>query len=88
LEVAASELAHSSTSFRGRLLVNVDPTFARLILASQFGAFLERYPDLSVEIAMRDRLGDPTAQGFDLAFRFREPEPSFYLGGVFYNSWF
>jgi DNA-binding transcriptional LysR family regulator len=80
LEAAATELAQSSTSVRGRLRINVDPTFARLILAPRFGAFLERHPDLSVEIVVRDRLGDPIAEGFDLAVRFGEPEPSSYIG--------
>jgi DNA-binding transcriptional LysR family regulator len=76
LEAAASDIAQSSTKVRGRLRINVDPTFARLILAPQFGRFREMYPDLSIEIAVRDRLGDPVAEGFDLAVRFGEPEPS------------
>jgi DNA-binding transcriptional LysR family regulator len=80
LEAAASDLAQASTSVRGRLRINVDPTFARLILAPRFGAFLERYPELSVEIAVRDRLGDPIAEGFDLAVRFGESEPSSFIG--------
>jgi DNA-binding transcriptional LysR family regulator len=80
LEAAASDAAQSATSVRGRLRINVDPTFARLILAPHFGAFLEEHPDLSVEIAVRDRLGDPVAEGFDLAVRFGEPEPSSLIG--------
>jgi DNA-binding transcriptional LysR family regulator len=44
---------------RGRLRVNVDATFARFILAPHLGRFLKTYPELSLEIAVRDRLGDP-----------------------------
>ena len=32
-----------------------------------------RYPDLSVELIMRDSVGDLVADGFDLALRFGEP---------------
>lgn len=76
LEAAASDVSQSATRIRGRLRINVDPTFARLILAPQFGAFLVRHPDLSIEIAVRDRLGDPIAEGFDVAVRFGDQEPS------------
>src|SRR5271156_1211713 len=50
-----------TTTVRGRLRVNVDPTFARLILAPHLGRFLKTHPGLSLEIAVRDRLGDPVA---------------------------
>jgi DNA-binding transcriptional LysR family regulator len=58
------------------LRVDVDPTFARLILAPHLGRFLKTHPGLSLEIAVRDRLGDPLAEGFDFSVRFGEPEPS------------
>jgi DNA-binding transcriptional LysR family regulator len=35
---------------------------------------------LSLEIAVRDRLGDPVVEGFDFAVRFGEPEPSTLIG--------
>ena len=61
---------------RGRLRINVDPFFARLVLAPRLGKLLATYPELSVEIVGRDRLGDLVADGFDAAVRFGEPEPS------------
>jgi DNA-binding transcriptional LysR family regulator len=45
-------------------------------LAPRLGKFLAAYPELSVEIVGRDRLGDLVADGFDAAVRFGEPEPS------------
>src|ERR1700730_634036 len=75
-EDAATEAAGSATVVRGRLRVNVDPFFARLVLAPRRGKFLAAYPELSVEIVGRDRLGDLVADGFDAAVRFGEPEPS------------
>jgi DNA-binding transcriptional LysR family regulator len=76
VEDAATEAAGSATVVRGRLRVNVDPFFARLVLAPRLGKFLAAYPELSVEIVGRDRLGDLVADGFDAAVRFGEPEPS------------
>jgi DNA-binding transcriptional LysR family regulator len=76
LEDAATEAAGSAAVVRGRLRINVDPFFARLVLAPRLGKFLAAYPELSVEIVGRDRLGDLVADGFDAAVRFGEPEPS------------
>jgi DNA-binding transcriptional LysR family regulator len=44
--------------------------------APRLGKFLAAYPELSLEIVGRDRLGDLVADGFDAAVRFGEPEPS------------
>ena len=76
LEEAATDAAGSAAAVRGRLRINVDPFFARLVLAPRLGKFLAAYPELSVEIVGRDRLGDLVADGFDAAVRFGEPEPS------------
>ena len=80
LEAAATEIAQSATTVRGRLRINVDPLFSRLMLAPHLGTFLKAYPELSVEIAVHHRLGDPIAEGFDFAVRFGEPEPSSLIG--------
>jgi DNA-binding transcriptional LysR family regulator len=39
LEKTAEEMVLSSTAIRGHLRVNVDPTFARLVLVPGLGAF-------------------------------------------------
>jgi DNA-binding transcriptional LysR family regulator len=82
IEDAATEAAGAAAVVRGRLRVNVDPFFARLVLAPRLGKFLAAYPELSVEIVGRDRLGDLVADGFDAAVRFGEPEPSALVGGT------
>ena len=61
---------------RGQLRINVDPTFARLFLAPRLGTFLKAQPALRLELMASDRLGDMVADGFDVAIRFGEPEPS------------
>ena len=60
----------------GRLRVNIDPFVSRLLLAPQIGSFLNRYPDLSLELITRDSLGDLIGEGFDVAVRFGDPPTS------------
>jgi DNA-binding transcriptional LysR family regulator len=76
LEEAASEATSAATVVRGRLRVNVDPWFARLVLAPRLSRFLLAHPALSVELMVRDTLGDLVTEGFDAAVRFGKPEPS------------
>ncbi|MEJ1167404.1 LysR family transcriptional regulator, partial [Variovorax sp. CCNWLW186] len=76
LEEAAASAAQGAAAVRGRLRVNLDPYFSRLILGPRLGAFLESYPQLRLELITTDRLGDLVADGFDLAVRFGNPRPS------------
>ncbi|MGA9025853.1 MAG: LysR family transcriptional regulator [Steroidobacteraceae bacterium] len=73
IEEAAIEASGSSNTVRGRLRVNIDPFFSRMVLAGHLATFLGRYPAVSVELIMRDSVGDLVADGFDLALRFGEP---------------
>ncbi|MEM5384907.1 LysR family transcriptional regulator [Paraburkholderia phymatum] len=76
LEEAAASAAGGATAVRGRLRVNVDPFFSKIVLSPQVGRFVERYPELDLDLITRDQLGDMIADGFDLAVRFGEPRPS------------
>ena len=73
IEQAAMTAAGAAGVVRGRLRVNVDPFFSRIVLAAQVATFLNRHPDVRVELIMRDHVGDLVADGFDLAMRFGEP---------------
>jgi DNA-binding transcriptional LysR family regulator len=73
IEEAAIEAAGSTSRVRGRLRVNIDPFFSRIVLSKHLASFLARYPELSAELIMRDSVGDLVADGFDLALRFGEP---------------
>jgi DNA-binding transcriptional LysR family regulator len=75
LKEAAEETGRSSATVRGKLRVNVDPTFARLVLIPKLAAFLEPYPDLHLELAVREEVGDLISDGFDAAVRFGPPQP-------------
>ncbi|HEY6774478.1 MAG TPA: LysR family transcriptional regulator [Oxalicibacterium sp.] len=76
LEEAATDAAQGTAAVRGRLRVNVDPHFSRLVLGPRLGAFLEAHPALRLEIVTRDQLGDMIGDGFDLAVRFGPPQSS------------
>jgi DNA-binding transcriptional LysR family regulator len=73
IEQAAITAAGATGTVRGRLRVNVDPFFTRVVLAGQVAAFLDRHPNVRLELIMRDHVGDLVADGFDLALRFGEP---------------
>jgi DNA-binding transcriptional LysR family regulator len=73
IEAAAIEAAGAAHIVRGRLRVNVDSFFSRVVLAGQIATFLARYPEVSLELIMREAVGDLVADGFDLAVRFGDP---------------
>jgi DNA-binding transcriptional LysR family regulator len=73
IEQAVTTAAGAAGTVRGRLRVNVDPFFSRVVLAAQVATFLDRHPEVRLELIMRDHVGDLVADGFDLALRFGEP---------------
>jgi DNA-binding transcriptional LysR family regulator len=73
---AVTLAAGASAAVRGRLRVNVDAFFSRRMLAPHIAKFLDRYPELSLELATREQLGDLVAKGFDIAIRFGQPPSS------------
>lgn len=75
IEQAAMLAAGAAGTVRGRLRVNVDPFFSRVVLADRIGTFLDRHPHVRVDLVMRDAAGDLVADGFDLALRFGDPPP-------------
>ncbi|HEY8683027.1 MAG TPA: LysR family transcriptional regulator, partial [Rhodanobacter sp.] len=76
LEEAAASAAQGASAVRGRLRINVDPLFSRLILAPRLGVFLDQHPQLQLDLVTRNQLGDMVADGFDLAIRLGEPRES------------
>ena len=73
---ATGSAASDAQKVRGRLRVNVDPLFARLILGPRLGAFMDSHPELEMELRSKEDLGDLIADGFDIAIRFGHPQPS------------
>lgn len=73
IEDAASTASGSSGVVRGRLRVDIDPYFSRMILSSRIGGFLRQHPELTLELITREHVGDLVADGIDVAMRFGDP---------------
>lgn len=73
IEEAAANASGAASAVRGRLRVDLDPYFSRLLLAERLGGFLEQYPEVSIELVTREHAGDLIADGIDVAMRFGEP---------------
>ena len=83
---AATEAAKSREAVRGRLRVNVDPLFSRMVLSPNLSEFLVRNPDMELRMETRERIGDLISDGFDLAVRFGEPRPSALIARRLFNA--
>lgn len=70
---AATTLTDAGRAVRGRLRVELDPYFSRLVFAPRVGEFLSRYPDLELDLVTTETAGDLVALGLDCAIRFGEP---------------
>ncbi|HEY4163060.1 MAG TPA: LysR family transcriptional regulator [Dongiaceae bacterium] len=73
---AFTQTAGAATVVRGRLRVNVDAFFSRMMLAPHIDRFLALYPEIALELNTRDQLGDLVGEGFDIAIRFGQPPSS------------
>lgn len=80
IEDAALSAAGDAQAVRGRLRVSVDPMFSAQVLAPRLRGFLDRYPQLELEIVTRDELGDLISDGIDVAVRFGVPPSSSLIG--------
>lgn len=67
LEAAEAELAHTTAAPRGRLRVGVP--FTLDLLTPLFGEFMERYPEIELDLDFNDRMVDVIEDGFDVVIR-------------------
>jgi DNA-binding transcriptional LysR family regulator len=66
-EEAFASVADEQSRVCGRLRVKMHPTLAHVITGKQLKAFLETYPELSVELIHSDKLGELVGEGIDIA---------------------
>ncbi|MBV6288933.1 LysR family transcriptional regulator [Pseudomonas aegrilactucae] len=59
----------------GRLRVNAPLSFGLKVLSPILVAFMQRYPQLKVELTLDDRLLDVVSEGFDVSLRIRSHLP-------------
>lgn len=76
IENAVALTAGTAGTVKGRLRVNVDAFFARMMLAPHITRFMDMHPDIALELVTKDQLGDLVGEGFDIAVRFGEPPES------------
>ncbi len=78
-ELDETEAAVAAQTLRpaGALRINAPVSFGIGHLGDRLARFCERYPEISLEVSLADRLVDLVEEGFDLAVRItREPAPS------------
>ncbi|OHT19106.1 LysR family transcriptional regulator [Edaphosphingomonas haloaromaticamans] len=73
IEEAAGEAAGAAATVAGKLRVNIDPWFARMVLAPNLQRFLGRYPALSLDLVVSNHR-EEMMTGVDIAVRFGSPD--------------
>ncbi len=68
-EAVEEEAAEQSKVPRGRVRLSAPLSFGIAYLGPMLPAFLQTYPEISVDFALSDRKVDLVAEGFDLALR-------------------
>ncbi len=76
IQDAAEDTGGAAQAVRGRLKVNIDPCFARIVLAPHLPALMARHPQLSLELVVSNHLEEMMAGGVDIALRFGPPPDS------------
>lgn len=78
-EAVEEEAAEQSKAPRGRVRVSAPLSFGVAYLGATLPAFLQAYPDITVDFALSDRKVDLVAEGFDLALRIASLDDSSLL---------
>src|ERR1700751_749513 len=76
LAEASASVGQLQAAPRGRLRVSAPVSFGALHLAPAVPVFLDRYPDVELDMIMNDRLVDLVDEGFDMAVRIGKLEDS------------
>jgi DNA-binding transcriptional LysR family regulator len=75
-EEAEDFVSRRNTRPRGTLKVTAPTSFSRLYIAPRLQEFLERYPEVNLDLHLTDHLEDIIREGFDLAIRIGELQDS------------
>lgn len=82
---AFTSVVEERSRVRGRLRVKLHPTLAHVIKGKKLRAFLENYPELSVEFISSDKLGDLVGEGLDIALYVGELPSSSLIARSFWT---
>lgn len=80
VEETEAGLGHGGAPPRGKLRVDLQGTLARTFVLPRLDAFLDRYPDITLEINLGDRLADLVREGIDCVLRVGELADSAMVG--------
>jgi DNA-binding transcriptional LysR family regulator len=75
-EEAEDFVSRRNTKPRGTLKITAPTSFSRLYIAPRLQEFLERYPEVNLDLHLTDHLEDIIREGFDLAIRIGELQDS------------
>ena len=77
-ELEQNNLANTGQA-AGRIRINAPVTFGSYRLTPLLCRFMERYPQIRIELDLSDRLVDVIGDGFDLIFRVGQPKDAGYI---------
>lgn len=69
IQAASSELGDRESELSGTVRVTAPFNFGVSFLGGLVARFIEKYPEIDVELALSDRLVDLIGDGYDMAFR-------------------
>lgn len=73
LDEARRLVQQSQDAPSGRLRVTMPAVFGRMHIVPAIADYMRRYPEVTVEASITDRIVDLVEEGFDIAVRFGEP---------------
>ncbi|ENV33759.1 LysR family transcriptional regulator [Acinetobacter gerneri] len=72
-EQLADQMANSKSTLQGRLRIHMAPGFAIGYFGKYLTLFLEKYPEIEMDIVVNDKIIDPISEGFDIVFQMFPP---------------
>lgn len=69
IETAQSSVDSGSSTPKGTLRITAPASFGRMHIIPALSGFVERYPDLKIDLTMSDSIMDMVEGGFDIAVR-------------------
>lgn len=76
VEATESAVSRLHDEPKGLLRVNAPMSFGTIKLGPLIADFMERYPDLQIQLVLTDEQVDPVQEGLDVTLRIAELEPS------------
>lgn len=76
LQEAEDDVSHRSAQARGLLRVNVPVSYGLSHLAAIWPGFMQKYPEVNLDVTLSDRVVDLVEEGYDMAVRIGKLESS------------